>query len=168
MATIVDFYRGTGTDYEGRSLTDLWQWDNERLEMVHDFIQVLFPNWEPSGVNPYAPLLDDGTVAAFAQDETLRANLARSHDRMLRFYGLAYDAAGNTVRRRADFAERARNWLQRGNHNYLRITRILHCLKALGLEDRARAFLRCLEEIFAERGGDIGDKTLDYWRSAVA
>src|SRR5207245_1453230 len=97
MSAIVDFYRGDQPDYQGRKLHDIWQWDNDRLESVHDFIQVLFPNQEPSRVNPDAPLLDQVTIDAFQQDEELRRNLARSLDRMLRFYGLAYEPESGRV-----------------------------------------------------------------------
>jgi hypothetical protein len=31
MSPIVDFYRGDKPDYLGRSLRDIWQWDNVRL-----------------------------------------------------------------------------------------------------------------------------------------
>src|SRR5262249_43351079 len=130
--------------------------------------QILFPNREPSPVNPAAPVLDASTIAAFGDDEELRRNLARSLDVMLRFYGLEYDPGSDQVRRGPDFATRARNWLSFWNHNYLRITRILNCLMALGLPERARAFFRCLEEIYAEYKDEIGANTFDYWRNAVA
>jgi hypothetical protein len=167
MSAVVDFYRGTTPDYLGRSLADIWAWDHDRLESIHNYIQVLFPNREPSMFNASAPMLDDATVAAFAQDEVLRANLARSFDVMLCFYGLAYDETTDTVSRRADFPERARNWINSHNHNYLRITRILHCLRELGLDGQALAFLRCLEMIYAEHQRAIGAETLAYWRGAA-
>ncbi len=167
MSAIVDFYRGTQPDFLGRKLADIWQWDHEQLEESHTYIQLLFPNRDPSPVNPGAPTLDPDTIAAFAGDEELRRNLARSHDLMLHFYGLEYDPASGAVRRGPDFATRSRNWLSYWNHNYLRITRILLCLMALGLPERARAFFRCLEDIYAEHGDEIGATTLDYWRKAV-
>ena len=37
MSAIVDFYRGDQPDYQGRKLSDIWQWSNDRLESVHDF-----------------------------------------------------------------------------------------------------------------------------------
>jgi hypothetical protein len=167
MPSIVDFYRGTHADFRGRKLADICKWDDEHLEGVHNYIQILFPNRDPSPVNPAAPVLDDATVAAFARDETLRRNLAGSLDVMLRFYGLEYDAKSGQVRRRPEFAEQSRNWLSRHNHNYLRITRILKCLMALGLPERARAFFRCLEAIYAEHSAVIGAETFAYWRAAV-
>jgi hypothetical protein len=97
----------------------------------------------------------------------LRRNLGVSHDALLRFYGLEYDPQSKKVVRRHDFEERARNWIEPFNHNYLRITRILHSLVALGLPERARAFFDCLRDIYAERHADIGEETFSYWQDAV-
>jgi len=164
----VRFYSHEQPDYLGRWLRDIWQWGNDRLEAIHDFIQVLFPNREQSRVNAKAPLLDQATVAAFLKDVSLRKNLATSLDLMLRFYGLEYDENPGKVVRRDDYSERARNWIHPYNHSYLRITRILKCLTELGLAERARAFVDCLEAIYAEQAMHIGLETLGYWRSAVA
>jgi hypothetical protein len=167
MSAIVEFYRGTAADYLGRRLEQIWQWDHDRLESVHNYIQVLFPNREPSQFNARAPLLDRAAIDAFHADPALRRNLAVSFEVVLRFYGLEYDAAAGRVRRRPDFTERAANWITPYNHNYLRLTRILKCLVGLGLPEHARAFLDCLEAICAEHGKAIGLETLAYWRAAV-
>jgi hypothetical protein len=167
MSAIVAFYRGTSPDHLGRRLEDIWRWDNDRLESVHNYIQVLFPSEEPSQFNARAPRLDRATIDAFRRDEGLRKNLATSFEVMLRFYGLEYDEAAGRVRRRPDFAPRAANWVGPYNHNYLRITRILKSLVALGLPGHARALLDCLEDIYATHGEAIGPETLGYWRSAV-
>ncbi|SRR5579871_3983052 len=167
MSSVTEFYRGRGPDYLGRRLEEIWRWDNDQLEDCHNYIQVLFPNREPSGVTPRAPVLDQATIDAFRRDEHLRRNLATSLDLMLRFYGLEYDGATGRVEKRADFAERAANWMRPHNHNYLRLTRILKCLVALGLEERARALFRCLEEIAAAHPREIG-AAFAYWKEAVS
>jgi hypothetical protein len=43
MSQLLAFYRGEGTDAEGRFLKDIWTWTDDDLEAVHDFIQWLFP-----------------------------------------------------------------------------------------------------------------------------
>jgi hypothetical protein len=168
MTPIVEFYLGTRPDFRGRWLADIWRLDDTRLEMLHNYIQVLFPTREESLFNAWAPVLDDATITAFRQDERLRHNLATSFERMLRFFGLASDPQSGKVVRAADFAQQARNWIDPYNHNYRRITRILKSLTDLGLPDRARAFLGCLEDIYAGHAEDIGEETLAYWRNAVA
>lgn len=168
MTPIVEFYLGNQPDDRGRWLHDIWHWDDARLEMLHNYIQVLFPNREESFFNAWAPVLDDATVAAFRRDERLRNNLGASFERMLRFYGLSADPQSGKIVRAADFPDKARNWIDPYNHNYRRITRILKCLTDLGLADRARAFLACLEELYLRHAADIGADTLGYWRNAVA
>jgi hypothetical protein len=168
MSAIVDFYRGEKPDYHGRMLRDIWTWDEDRLENSHNYIQVLFPNREQSRFAANAPLLDQATIDEFLRDERLRKNLATSFDVMLRFYGLEYDPASGVVRRRDNFADRARNWISLNDHNYLRITRILKCLIALGLPDHARAFFACLKQIDSERHDQIGRETFDFWKRAAS
>ena len=167
MTPIIEFYLGHQPDDRGRWLHDVWTWDDTRLEMLHNYIQVLFPNRDESLFNGWAPVLDDDTVAAFQREERLRNNLATSFERMLRFYGLSADPQSGKIVRRPDFPEKARNWIEPYNHNYRRITRILKCLTDLGLADRARAFLACLEEIYLRHAADVGAETLAYWRNAV-
>lgn len=167
MTPIVEFYLGNRPDFRGRWLHDIWRWDDDRLEMLHNYIQVLFPTREASLFNAWAPVLDDATVAAFRRDERLRNNLAASFERMLRFYGFLSDPLSGEIVRAADFPRQARNWIGPYNHNYRRITRILTCLTELGLADRARAFLDCLEDVYARHGTAIGEETLAYWRNAV-
>ena len=89
MSQLLDFYRGEGTDAEGRSLHELWSWSNDELEQVHDFIQWMFPLREPSRFNPDAPLLTAADVAAFRSDAFLRSRLTKSFQRILVFLGLS-------------------------------------------------------------------------------
>lgn len=163
--TLIRFYRGEETDDRGRRIDEIWGFSLDELEATHDFIQWLFPLAERSGVNPNAPLLDAETIAAFQGDATLRKNLERSLRVMLDFYGLAI--AGNEILRVPTFSARSRNWLTPGNHNFLRLTRIMKSLSSLGLGDRAAQLLVCLEEIDRRHPGVIGDTTLRYWREAV-
>ena len=48
---LVAFYQGEAPDYQGRTLREIWGWDDERLEEQHDYIQVLFPLKELSQFN---------------------------------------------------------------------------------------------------------------------
>lgn len=49
-STLIAFYDGSGKDDLGRSLQEILQWDANRLERTHNFIQTLFPLPEMSGV----------------------------------------------------------------------------------------------------------------------
>ena len=165
---IVAFYSG-GPDGSGRTLGGILAWDDERLEAVHDYIQWVFPTSQPSGVNPLAPLVTAGTVRAFADEAVLRDRLRQSLDRMLIFYGLARN--GDRVAIDAlRFPVRSRVWLHPGNHNHLRLTRIMESLATLGLRADALALQRCLlEDIVTGRGvGAVSPPTAAFWKHAVS
>src|SRR5690348_13027996 len=145
---LVAFYEGTGTDDRVRRPVDYWNFSHDELEGLHDYIQWLFPLRERSAFNPDAPVLDDATIARFRSDAVIRRNMQRSLAVMRGFYE---DPA----------------WLRPGNHNYLRLTRILKSLSLVGLEGEAQELLARLEEIYVTRAAVIGSRTLDFWRRAV-
>jgi hypothetical protein len=164
MSRLIDFYREETPDSEGRRLSDIWAWDNWQLELVHDFVQWLFPIPEPSDFNPDAPGLTEADIAAFKNDASLRANLLRSFERFLAFLGLKLAEDGR-VEERVDFADRVpKIWAHR-NHNWLRVTRVIRSLLLLGLEREARALFAWLEK--AARKFPIGTETMTYWTRAV-
>jgi Opioid growth factor receptor (OGFr) conserved region len=160
---LIDFYGGLARDAKGRFLRDILAWDDARLESVHDYIQWLFPLPESSAFNWDAPLLDTDTIEAFRAHASLRENLLAAFLRMLAFYGLEL---GDTVQRAPNFEGRARVWLHPGNHNHLRITRILKSLRLLGLEAEAALFLQALEALYRERPDCISAETYRYWLAA--
>jgi len=166
---LLDFYEGHGKDHRGRTLSDVHRFPVDMLEHEHDFIQWLFPLRTLSPVNPEAPTLSEHDIATFRSNDSLKTRLRQSFELMLAFYGLAVKQHEGliTVQPADTFALRAENWLTPGNHNFLRITRILKSLTLLGQEDLARAFLECLRVIFADYRGIIGDRTWRFWAAAV-
>jgi len=175
MATdtrIIEFYCGRRPDHSGRYLRDIQGWTDDKLEAVHDYIQWLFPLPEPSGFNLAAPVLTTESIQEFRTHPELRQNLRESLSRMLSFYGLEVRLSEPlTVTRSKTFASKEAGWLSPGNHNHLRITRILRCLSVLGLEAEAKAFFECLAEIYEEElskpAPTISDETFEYWRAAT-
>src|SRR5262245_25032496 len=144
--TLVKFYRGEHPDSSGRWLREIRSWGYDRLERTHDYIQWLFPMRSRSQFNPDAPTLNEALIREFRHDERLRGELALSFRQMLAFYGflLREGEGGMSVERSSEWSARSRNWLAPGNHNFLRITRILTSLRILGLSDEADAFLVAL------------------------
>jgi hypothetical protein len=166
---LVGFFLG-GRDSEGRTLQEILEWGDETLEDVHDYIQWVFPTRRPSDFNPDAPVLTEETIAAFAREPVLRARLVLVLRRMLRFYGfeLRDEAGVPVVHRGPSWAERS-VWISPGDHNLLRITRILDSLSTLGLAGHARAFLDALLELEPQdEGRAIGPRTFRFWREAVS
>jgi hypothetical protein len=164
---LVEFYAGRGTDDRGRSIDDIWSMSLEELEYTHDYIQWLFPLRERSSVEPETPTLDDASIAAFQTPE-LRARLVQSAAMMAEFYGmqLRQDADGWRVDLAATAADRQRVWLTPGNHNFLRLTRIMKSLAALGHGELSNAWLAALRQIYAQHSNIIGPRTLQFWEKA--
>ena len=154
-------------------LDDILAWDDDRLEAVHDYIQWLFPTIAPSGVNPHAPLITAGTIATFRSAPELRERLRAALDRMLAFYGLRRQSAADgkpliTVDA-ARFGARAGNWLSPGNHNHLRLTRIMQSLNTLGLDEDARMLQHCLLGVAdsPDNQGRVTPATRRFWAAAL-
>jgi hypothetical protein len=152
-ARLIGFLSGASPDGEGRLLDEILAWPDQRLEQVHDFIQWMFPLTEPSPVNPGAPVLDTAALAAIRARPELQANLRRSYQRMRSFY-----ASSN-------------HWITPGNHNHLRITRILKCLTLLGLESQAREFFEWLSVIYRQEcrkpHPGITARSYQFWSRAT-
>ncbi|MFY9664784.1 MAG: opioid growth factor receptor-related protein [Candidatus Cybelea sp.] len=166
---IVAFYEGSAPDDRGRLREEILRFDDERLEDVHDFIQWLFPLPERSGANPAAPILDDSAIDAFHARPELRVALRQSFDRMLSFYGFAW--SGDRIVKGASFSERS-GWLSPGNHNHLRLTRILRSLSVLGEAQAAQTLFEALSHIYNDEGctrrNRITERTFNFWSSAVS
>ena len=116
-------------------------------------------------------MLDAPTVKAFRVDEDLRKRLIRSLRVLLTFYGLELDDADADdvwVAQAPNFNSHSRFWLTPGNHNYLRLTRIMRSLASLGCRAHAIGLQRFLLDLYREAGGKIGPQTLKYWRDAVS
>jgi len=143
---LVAFYEGSAPDHRGRFIGDVLRFDDEELEDVHDFIQWLFPLSQRSEANPLAPILDDAATNEFRARPELRAALRRSFDRMLAFYGFAWK--GERIVESPLFAKRCSIWLNPGNHNHLRLTRMLRSLSILGEKQAAHALFDALSDIY--------------------
>jgi hypothetical protein len=164
MYPLIAFYRDGGRDDRGRTLAEILAWDDDRLEAVHDFIQWLFPLPERSGANPSAPVLDRETIQAFHDTPAMQERLRQAFQRMLQFYGLRWN--GSSVERIGTFRERAQNWLWPGNHNHLRLTRILRSMLLLGLETESKALFQALNAISREFPDRISSRTHAFWSDA--
>lgn len=163
------FFAG-GADDEGRTFDEIVGWDDARLEMVHDYIQWLFPLPERSGANPSAPVLDAATIAAIRGHAEMQGQLRAGFLRMLACYGFALE--GDAVVEGPRFAAASRKWLHAGNHNHLRLTRMLRSLRVLGLEREAAALWEALRGLYERESaagrGTITPETVAFWRRAAS
>jgi len=166
---IVSFYRGEQPDNEGRMIDQIWNWNPCRLESVHDYIQWLFPLQQPSQFNSHAPTLSAADIQAFQESDGLKGRLKRSLFIMLDFYGLQCQENGMEIliKPGENFGDRQINWLHSGNHNHLRLTRILTSLNLLGMKHYAKALLQCLTQLRQQYPEKISDRTYQFWQQAI-
>ena len=66
-----------------------------------------------------------------------------------------------------NFEKASRKWVTHFDHNHLRITRIIRCLRILGLEKEAEAFFQALGIMFEEGGGKISKRSFMFWTRAA-
>jgi Opioid growth factor receptor (OGFr) conserved region len=165
-ADLIEFYRGDGVDSEGRRLEEILAWDYIDLELVHDFIQWLFPLPEPSQFNAVAPLLTPEQMKIVHVDPQIRENVLRSLEKLLGFYGFTLNRQPHLEIKESELFAHRQHVLYGGfNHNHLRITRILRSLTLLGLQDLARLFLTALKA--SDRGRMLPQRSIEYWDEAV-
>jgi hypothetical protein len=165
---LVRFFTG-GMDDEGRTFDEIVGWDDARLEMVHDYIQWLFPLPERSGANPSAPVLDMVSIGLIRGNAEMQRRLRAGFERMLVFYGFAPE--GDALIEGPRFAAASRNWLHAGNHNHLRLTRMLRSLRVLGLDREASLLWDALSALYERESAagrrTIAAETVAFWRRAA-
>jgi hypothetical protein len=75
--------------------------------------------------------------------------------------------AGFNVIRAAHFRSVSRNWAVRMDHNHLRISRVLRCLRVLGLEKECEAYYSALQDVYNDPKISIGERSMEYWTKAL-
>lgn len=137
-------------DYLGRTLLDILLMDDASMESRHDYIQVLFPTTQRSRSVPNAPLLSDAMLNDILLNKPhvlmrIQEGLYLSFSRMLRFYGLAIEGANTAMPFVLETTHIAR-WRAPRDHNALRISRIISCLRLFNLDSLADAFKMYLQQ----------------------
>lgn len=164
---LLPFYRGEGRDSEGRLLQDIWRLNDAEKSAGHDFIQWLFPSFQPSEFNKESPVLNQKLANDMKADPVILANMLTSFKSMLSYYGMRYDEAQRKVAAAPNLEERKRDWFHAGDHNFRRISRILSCLKALGMKGEAKAFYDFLAQMNqAQRG--VFKESFPIWTKIVS
>lgn len=176
---LVLFYdpRLNAPDEEGRTLSAILAWPDSKLERSHDYIQQIFPLPEQSPFNPSAPVISAQIFSAFRERADLRGRLRQSFRRILAFYGLEQRISATSlgsiedvvleIVKAPNFDKASRSWVTLFDHNHLRITRIIRCLRVLGLEQEAEAFFHTLESVYQSCGGKISKRSLTFWTRAA-
>lgn len=147
---LVEFLRGIGPDSQGRRHAGILNFSDEDLEESHDYIQWLFPLREKSMAVPDSPVLEsEETIQSLRSDTNVREHMVQAFDRMKRFYG------DND------------HWLEQGDHNHLRITRILKSASLLGLRNEALDFYDFILQR-VESAQPVTKESLAYWQNSIS
>lgn len=165
---IVEFYRGERPNHMGVTLDEMMQFTHGQLEMDHDYVQWMFPSNEASMLNVEAPVLTKEEAYIISSDPELREKVKQSFIKMLDFFGfvLTKDEEGSVLIEDMPPTEKRKQpqrWLMSFNHNMLRATRVLKCLRLCGLTEHALAFYNALRNHKVK----VSTNTFKYWTDAI-
>lgn len=159
MSEILKFYRGIATNHAGFNLAEMYDWSHDRLEADHEYIQWMFPSNEPSLMHHEAPVLTKEDAQTFQDSPVLRSRVLQSLDTILDFYGFRRTNESIEPVERPNPHKRIASF----NHNMLRITRILKCLRLTGHEEVAQSFFKALQPWKTWLSGNCWS----YWENAA-
>ena len=142
------FLKNEEKDFQGRFLTDIWSFTDNEIEDSHDFIQLIFPLDKPSeALHHNIYLKDVYELLKIKSDEIIKKNIIKSKDWFI------------------DFLERNDQWKLYSDHNQLRITRIIECLRLLISDEEADLFYSTILSMVGKKV-NINEITLDYLSNA--
>ncbi len=145
----LDFLSNGGTDFKGRTLESIWSFADQQIESTHDFVQIIFPLDKPSQSAFHGNYLDSNELVNKIKDSSIaKENILKSS----KWY----------------FSFLKRNiclWNRKYDHNQLRITRVIECLRLLVSEDEADDFHENVLEII-EDDNRVNETSLNFWQKA--
>lgn len=162
-----DFLFQDGVDHLGWSRNDYLQATDVEWEKNHDMIQWLFPTWEPSRFNPYAPVVPYAMLNEWGQQPQLKQIVLENVQRFLAFLGFDYDIELCQITSSTGNEWNIENWLPYPTHNDLRITRVLEHMYAMKLKEEAKYVYSILFQQVSDRRIQINETTMMYWKHAA-
>ena len=143
-----DFLTLRGKDFKGRSLQDIWSFSDSEIERRHDFIQVVFPLNKPSQAVFHGYYLDNqDLVSQIKSNKEVATNILKSSSWFFAFL------------------ERNMYWNTKLDHNQLRITRVIECLRLLVSDEEADNFYNNVLELIKDNN-QVNKRTLNFWKNA--
>ena len=131
---LLEFLRDKSPDFKGRKLSDIWNYNDDEIEYNHDFIQLIFPLDKPSQAvfnNIYLKSFED--ILLIKKDKVIQNNILKSKDWFL------------------VFLKRNNQWKSYSDHNQLRITRLIECLRLLISDKEADLFYEQIRRVGENR-----------------
>ena len=75
---LLRFFRNETDDIIPHRHEDVVVYDDNQMEMYHDFIQWIFPTKRPSIMHPEAPIIDENFAEMLCADKCARKNYCKS------------------------------------------------------------------------------------------
>ena len=145
----LDFLSNGGTDFKGRTLESIWSFTDQQIESTHDFVQIIFPLDKPSQSTFHGNYLDSNELVNKIKDSsTAKENILKSSEWYFSFL--------------------KRNiwlWNRKYDHNQLRITRVIECLRLLSSDSEADKFYKDILKIIKDNN-KINETSLNFWKNA--
>ena len=144
----LSFLEGTSTDVLGRTIEEIWDYNDEEIEGVHNFIQFIFPTNQKSASMPGVPILTTQDIEAIAQSEIAKSNLIKSVDWFVQFL------------------KRNDHWTAHYNHNHLRISRMIQSVRLLIGDRDAEMTKEIIFNLLDGKENKISDKSKSFWAAS--
>ena len=142
-----NFLLGIEPDFKGRTIQEIWDYSDIQIERNHDFIQLIFPLNKKSQNVFHGYYLDNkDLINELKESHQVRGNIIKSSSWFL------------------SFLKRNDHWKSKYDHNQLRITRVIECLRLLVGHDEADNFYQSVVGLSLD--SNINKTTLEFWKNA--
>ena len=142
-----NFLLGKEADFKGRTIHEIWNFSDIQIEGNHDFIQLIFPlNKKSQNVFHGYYLDNEDLINELKESHQIRENIIKSSSWFL------------------SFLKRNDHWKSKYDHNQLRITRVIECLRLLVGNDEADNFYQSVVGLSLD--SNINKTTLEFWKNA--
>ena len=142
-----NFLLGKEADFKGRTIQEIWSFSDIQIEGNHDFIQLIFPlNKKSQNVFHGYYLDNEDLINELKESHQIRKNIIKSSSWFL------------------SFLKRNEYWKSKYDHNQLRITRVIECLRLLVGDDEADNFYQSVLGLSLD--SNINKTTLEFWKNA--
>jgi hypothetical protein len=143
----IDFYCNRATNIDGDSYQDLLKFSDYQLEDSHTAFGWLFPLTEATSLSSKHPVLTKSDVNRLLDDADAMHNFRDAYRAVIRYFNNP-------------------NWVY-GQHNHLRITRVIRCFRIFGMYWQADAVYKLAKKFYEKYPTEIGTRTLEFWDRAI-
>lgn len=148
------FLSGEGVDAFGRTFSEILNRDNFWWDECHSHMCMVFPLPEPSGFSEEAPILTPEDITLIKASPIAMENILKAFTRYKNFLGLKDDYSV--------YDKSSAKYYELPNHNWLRFSRVIRCLRIFGYNLEAVGFYEFLKKNVKNAG--FSEK---YWESAA-